>query len=159
MSCYVTEVVQRIKGPHSPTADQLLAPVRLRMRAPPNPGQLRGSGCGASPPPLVTLRIFQTMSSHPLCDVFGYHNFYDLEFDELFLNFGVFFFFLTLYLYTWWWRGIMWNPHFVCKKNWMVEHLMKTDGGGRSNEEIGWSRNDLWFPATSPLCSFGTKSD
>ena len=90
MSCYVTEVVQRIKGPHSPTADQLLAPVRLRMRAPPNPGQLRGSGRGASPPPpLVTLRIFQTMSSHPLCDVFGYHTFYDLEF-ELFLNFGDF---------------------------------------------------------------------
>ena len=48
------------------------------MRAPPNPGQLRGSGGGqGGASPLVTLRLFQTMSTHPLCDAFGYHNFDD----------------------------------------------------------------------------------
>ena len=60
------------------------------MRAPPNPGQLRGSGGGqGGASSLVTLRLFQTMSKHPLCNVFGYHNFYEAQS----LEFGYFLYF------------------------------------------------------------------
>ena len=82
MSCNVTEAGQ-IKGPHSPTADQLLAPVpgcACVLR--PTQDNFEGVARGASP--LVTLRLFQTMSTHPLCNVFG-----------LFLTFGGGYFLLS----------------------------------------------------------------
>ena len=73
MSCNVTEAGQ-IKGPHSSTADQLLAPVPscacvLRPTQDNFEGVARG-GKGASL--LVTLRLFQMMSIHSLCDAFDY---------------------------------------------------------------------------------------
>ena len=65
--------VTEIKGPRPSTADQLLAPLVPRMRAPSTAAaqdNFEGVAAGGKGPllssPLVMLRLFETLSTHPI---------------------------------------------------------------------------------------------
>ena len=61
--------VTEIKGPRPSTADQLLAPLVPRMRAPSAAAaqdNFEGVAAGGLSSPLVMLRLFETLSTHPI---------------------------------------------------------------------------------------------